>query len=159
MRRLPVLAAAMWSLSWFALYLEIYRFHHVVVRHLGSVLWPAVSGGMRPGGFVRTVVASSVVAPLLTAVLVTLRRRDGLAEQTNGSLPSEWLLLTCGAMLAIMGLANQLIRRPPWVVDLTLRTGNGGFVVLGILLASISAWTQYHRRSDRRLKRTPAQSL
>jgi hypothetical protein len=42
-----------------------------------------------------------------------------------------------GLVLCAAGAINQAIRRPPIVVDLTLRTGNGGFVVLGVVLTAV----------------------
>jgi len=45
--------------------------------------------------------------------------------------------------LSVLGAINQAIRQPPLVVDLTLQCGNGGFVVLGVLLASAGAL--FHR--------------
>lgn len=47
-------------------------------------------------------------------------------------------------------LLNQLIRRPPLTVDLTLRTGNGGFVVLGAALAAAGLTPALARRVPRR---------
>jgi hypothetical protein len=54
-----------------------------------------------------------------------------------------------GVMLFVLGTVNQLIRRPPIVVDLTLQTGNGGFIVLGAVLAFVGV-------TLRRLKTRPA---
>jgi hypothetical protein len=41
-----------------------------------------------------------------------------------------------GLGLCVVSALNQALRRPPLTVDLTLRTGNGGFIVLGAVLGA-----------------------
>jgi len=67
----------LWVLSWFALYLEIYRWHHVTPSlHLSP---PAPPPGTdiqaRPGEFLIAVLGSSALAP---AVFVVLLLRESL---------------------------------------------------------------------------------
>jgi hypothetical protein len=92
-----------WVFGWFELYLEIYRHHHVT--------WPFL---LNPQAW-------------------------WAAAASGPSRPGGWLLtvLTCSALTPplfgarfLVGL-NQLIRRPPMELDLTLQRGNGGFFVLG----------------------------
>jgi hypothetical protein len=52
---------------------------------------------------------------------------------TSDSTPM--VLAVFGLAFAALGAINQLIRHPPVSVDLTLRNGNGEFVVLGLTLA------------------------
>lgn len=47
-----------------------------------------------------------------------------------------------GGGLSVLGAINQAVRHPPLVVDLTLRIGNGGFVVLGMALVGASLLIQ-----------------
>ena len=147
--------ASMWLFSWFALYLEIIRYHHVSASRVTAVL--SRSGGMsaQPGEFVRSVVACSLVAPIVFAVmwaLLHLRRqrlRTVSAARIFTRSFSAWLPAVFGFTLVLLGVINQLLRHPPLVVDLTLRNGNGGFVVLGLLLATaaISRYTFSRQRT------------
>ena len=54
----------------------------------------------------------------------------------------------------VIATINQLIRREPFTIDLTLRDGNGGFVVVGATLALIGIVLQRERRW--RLDRSPS---
>jgi hypothetical protein len=131
-RSIPTLVVGLWALSWLALYLEIVRYHHVSLTHLGGILWTS-GGGVQPGIFVRAVVVCSVLAPLCAALL-SVRN-----AQARGSIPRVALaplILGVGALVAVLGAVNQLVRRPPLGFDLTLRTGNGGFIVIGLVLVA-----------------------
>jgi hypothetical protein len=44
-----------------------------------------------------------------------------------------------------VGVINQLVRRPPIEVDLTLRAGNGGFVVLGAAMVFVALFSRVAR--------------
>src|SRR5215467_1933107 len=72
----------LWLVSWFGLYLEVFRYHHVRLSYLGNVMWPAASEGARPGAFVRSVVVCSILAPVAFLVALILNRR-------RAALPSE----------------------------------------------------------------------
>src|SRR5689334_23183985 len=75
-RPLADVASGTWFLSWFAPYLEIYRYHHVVLSRIGDVLCPPANAAARPGGFLRTVVVCSVAAPLHLAAANSADRSD-----------------------------------------------------------------------------------
>ena len=45
--------------------------------------------------------------------------------------------------MVVLGVLNQIIRQPLIVVDLTMREGNGGFVVLGTALFSVGVSLRY----------------
>ena len=127
-----------WFLSWFALYLEVFRYQHVVLTGLYGVIWPS-PWGPQPGGFVRTVVVCSLVSPAL-CVLFFVWHRLVVARQVGRSTTGRrhvWpaMFAMFGAGLTVLGGLNQVLRQPPLVIDLTLRTGNGGFAVLGVLMA------------------------
>jgi hypothetical protein len=137
-----------WSLSWFELYLEIFRHHHVTQSLLLSPMswWGGASGQPRPGTWLLTVLTCSALAPPLFAVLVVARRsafgegdrsRDG--ERREPGFPFARTSAVVGAMLCVVATLNQVIRHPPIEFDLTLRTGNGGFIVLGALLLAAPA--------------------
>ncbi len=125
-------------LSWFALYLEIFRYHHVIPSRLFSVLWPTADEAAKPGGFVRTLVAGSVLVPLVLLMLAILLRSskrpaDPYSTMTAfNSLAAGLAML--GLTMAAFGALNQTIRNPPIAFDLTMRQGNGGSVVLGTAL-------------------------
>jgi hypothetical protein len=137
-RRAAWFAGVVWFLSWFELYLEIFRHHHVAVPGFVGVD-PSVTG--HAGGWVRTVLACSALAPAIFVALhlyrVTLRRPSSSADSPpSPPLPIARAVIGFGLFLCAAGVINQAIRQPPIVVDLTLRTGNGGFVVLGVALAA-----------------------
>ena len=56
-------------------------------------------------------------------------------------------LAAFGIVLGVLGGINQAVRHSPFVVDLTLQRGNGGFIVLGVMLAVtgglLRAWKQH----------------
>ena len=125
-----------WLLSWFALYLEIFRYRHVVPSRIVSVLWPVANdAAARPGGFVRTVMGCSALPPLVFLTLSVWVRFSKRSVNTLAALAAASSLAAALAMLGltmvVLGVLNQIIRKPPIVVDLTMREGNGGFVVLG----------------------------
>jgi hypothetical protein len=120
--------------SWFALYLEIARYHHVQVAHLGAILWPA-DGPIRPGVFVRAVVGASLLVPLPLGLVLLWQRRTRANDRPSGLVSR--VAIVFGAALFVFGLANQVVRRPEFTVDLTLRTGNGGFLLLGLVCLAI----------------------
>jgi hypothetical protein len=138
-RTLARVVTVFWFLSWFALYLEVVRYQHLVLSRLGDVISPPTSEPVGPGGFVRTVVICSVVTPAASALAYGWYRGQTAirrANNSNDSLP-WWtaMLAVFGVGVALLGAVNQVIRKPPMIVDVTLRTGNGGFVVFGVSLA------------------------
>lgn len=143
------LLGAIWLLSWFGLYLEIYRYHHVTLGGMIDVLCPSSRSASVAGGFVRNVVLWSFLAPPLAAALHICRltnargRVSSHVSQRRSALPV--LLVGSGMLQVALGMMNQVIRHPPFVVDLTLRTGNGGFVVIGLVF--IAAGIAVHRRA------------
>jgi hypothetical protein len=133
-------AGAIWFLSWFELYLEIYRHHHVTLFFLPSPPLSASTVGSHPGAWLRTVLVCSALAPPLFASLLLWARlrqaRDASAPRRLGRpFPTAMAAMLFGCTLLVLGTLNQVIRRPPIDVDLTLRTGNGGFIVLGLAFA------------------------
>jgi len=72
------LSGVLWMLSWIGMYLEIFYWHHMTPS-LRLNLPPPVPGKPppRPGGFLITIIVSSVLAPLvfLTLILVPGARR------------------------------------------------------------------------------------
>jgi hypothetical protein len=65
-------SGSLWVLGWFALYLEIYRWRHIIPSlHLNG--WTAPPGEViqsRPGGFLIAVLMTSALAPPIFAALV-----------------------------------------------------------------------------------------
>jgi hypothetical protein len=86
--------------------------------------------------------ACATIAPIVFVALA-LWKRSGRAHHVLGdvapkrSFPIAATMTAFGLTLSVLGAMNQLIRRPPFEVDLTLRTGNGGFILLGALLAAV----------------------
>lgn len=111
------------------------------------VLWPVANAAAKPGGFVRTVVTCSALAPLaFLALCVWVRSRKWpatvrAAPTASGSLADALAIL--GLTMVVLGVLNQIIRQPPIVVDLTMREGNGGFVVLGTALFAVGVSLRY----------------
>jgi len=152
LQQLYDLAICTWLLSWFALYLEMFRYRHVVASRMISVLWPVANAAAKPGGFVRTVVACSALAPL-AFVALSVRVRSGkwpatvrAAQNVAGSLARALAIL--GLIMVVLGSLNQIIRQPPIVVDLTMREGNGGFVVLGTALLAVGVFFRYRTTKE-----------
>jgi hypothetical protein len=117
-----------------------------------SVLWPFANAAARPGGFVRTVVACSVLAPL-ALVALSLRARSGKWPATVCAAPNAasslaGALAILGLTMVVLGVLNQSIRQPPIVVDLTMREGNGGFVVLGAALLGVGVFFRYRTTKE-----------
>ena len=161
LRRAEWVVGVVWFLSWFELYLEIYRHRHVAApRVLGLPSPPlALGAGAQPGGWLRTVLACSVLAPSLFVALVLWRRARGApagAVRPRPRFPLAWVVGLFGLGLCAAGALNQAIRRPPFVVDLTLRTGNGGFVVVGAALAAVGLSLGLARRWPPRRRRASA---
>lgn len=152
-RRAGWLVGVIWFLSWFELYLEVYRYHHVALPHIFGLPSPtlAVGAGAKPGGWLRSVMVCSALAPLLF-VTVRLwrwwqRTRAGAAAlaQPEPTFPMVPAVAVFGVALCVLGTINQLIRQPAIEVDLTLRKGNGGFIVLGmalVLAGLVLAWAR-----------------
>jgi hypothetical protein len=136
------LVAVVWCLSWFELYLEVYRYHHVSRSVLlDPALWfPGADLQARPGGWLQAILVCSVLAPLQFAFLVfwsklqRSRLGDSAAPRVNASFPFGWAAAVFGLVLSVLGVVNQLIRRSPLNADLTLREGNGGFIIIGMSL-------------------------
>ena len=155
LRRAEWVAGVAWALSWFELYLEIYRYRHVAPPRALEFLAPplAVGAGAQAGGWLRTVLACSALAPGLFVVLAVWRRARRSAARPATPEPRFPLARAAGSfglLLCATGALNQVIRRPPLAVDLTLRTGNGGFVVLGTALAAAGVAAELasrHRRA------------
>ena len=126
-----------WTLSWFQLYLEIYRYHHVtasLVRDLPASR--GIGATARPGVWLLSVLACSALAPPLFAALL-LWTRFRHEDSSDTPLPTPMTLTAFGILLCVLAAINQLIRHPPIDVDLTLRRGNGGFVILGVVLVFV----------------------
>ena len=120
----------LWALSWLGLYLEVVRYRHVTLRQLGDVLWPS-AGGAQPGGFVRSVVVCSLLLPICAALLWLGPKQSQVSKPQVAPI-----IVGVGALLIVLGAMNQVVRRPPLGFDLTLRTGNGGFIVIGLVLGA-----------------------
>jgi hypothetical protein len=127
-RRVGWLLGVAWFLSWFELYLEVFRHHHVAPPHvLGLASAPAaVPAGARAGGWLRTVLACAALAPPLCVAVRVWSAWAGRGAPAGPSFPIAWATAAFGLGLCELGTTNQLIWRPPLEVDLTLRTGNGG---------------------------------
>ena len=135
-----------WFLSWFELYLEIYRHHHVRPSDFLSPLswWVSgASGRSRPGGWLLADLACSVLAPTLFVFLLLwsrlLRGRPGhsSAAFSEAPFPIALAAMVIGSVLCVLATINQLIRRSPIDLDFTLRKGNFGFIVLGVTLVLV----------------------
>jgi hypothetical protein len=148
------LLGIIWLLSWLGLYLEIFRYHHVVLSRMMDVLLPPRRPGPGPGGFVTSVVLWSLLAPPIFSALWILswtRRKTALAsDPIPRPVLTAFVLIGLGLSIGVLGIVNQLVRKPPLLVDLTLQTGNGGFVVVGLALA-IAGFAV--RRRSRRVHR------
>lgn len=157
LRKARWLVGVAWVMSWFELYLEIYRHHHVtrsLLLHPGSWWEAGQIGQPRPGGWLLTVLVSSALLPLLFLVLlasqfVWRRRATHVASTDHAAFPFAVVSAVIGVALGGLATVNQLIRHPPIEVDLTLRAGNGGFIVLGAVLF-ISGTMLARRERDRR---------
>jgi hypothetical protein len=136
------LVAVVWCLSWFELYLEVYRYHHVTRSVLvDPASWfPDAGLQARPGGWLQAILVCSALAPLQFALLAfwskvrRSRRGDSATTRVSASFPFGWAAAVFGFVLCVLGGVNQLIRRPPLNADLTLREGNGGFIIIGMAL-------------------------
>lgn len=148
--RLRWLAGVLWALSWFELYLEIFRFRHVALpwgRGPGAAAM-AFGPNAHAGWWLRTDLVCAVAAPVMFVVLAMVHRRDGRVGGASFSARPFFPTMTvaaAGGLIAALGLLNQLIWRPPFIVDLTLRRGNGGFVVIGVACIVVAAAVAHHR--------------
>ncbi|MDQ6828598.1 MAG: hypothetical protein M3081_07000 [Gemmatimonadota bacterium] len=138
MRTIRRIAGIIWFLSWFELYLELFRFHHVAVPAFARALSasPAVVPGGHPGGWLRTDLVCAVVAPamwlaLSLALAVGGSHFEARAARRDPAFPLAYAMAGFGFALGVLGTINQLIWQPPFTVDLTLQSGNGGFILLG----------------------------
>jgi hypothetical protein len=141
-----LVSGIVWVLSWFALYLEIYRWRHVTPSlHLGGPSMPDTVIQASPGGFVLAVLRYSVLAPLLFVALLVwnglwrpnadVPQRKAFGIRALVALP----LIVSGLVVSVLGTINLLIHDPrgPIDFDLTMRHGNGGFIVNGMALAAL----------------------
>lgn len=145
--------AVLWLVSWLALYLEIFRWHHVKLFQLASVMWPGNNSPNQPGGFVRSVVFCSISAPVAWLALVALRQMQLGPSSRRAALKGLWprplVLAVLGGIVASLGAVNQAIQGGPLQLDLTLRHGNGGFIFMGVMLGVVGGLIclSRHRRS------------
>jgi hypothetical protein len=140
-------SAGLWILGWFALYLEIFRWHHVnpSLRLSGWARLPDAPLHSRPGGFLVAVLTSSALAPpVFLALLVWMRLWGSNVESPQHkefAVRSQvaLLLTASGIAVSLLGAANYFIHDPrqPIDFDLTMRHGNGGFIVNGVALAAL----------------------
>jgi hypothetical protein len=109
-------------------------------RILGS-LWFPVTGGAQPGDWLRAALACSTLAPIAFFIATAWHSlgkpripeaKAAILDQRS-SLPFGAIVF--GSMLAGLALINHILRRDPWTIDVTLRQGNGGFIVVGAMLA------------------------
>jgi hypothetical protein len=157
-RKLQWIAGVIWALSWFELYLEIYRHHHVTATLLlDPASWFGGTGSQaRPGGWLQTVLVCSSLAPPLFLALLSWNRahHTGAGDLTDGArnapFPLGLAAMAFGVMLCALATINQLIWRPPLDVDLTLRKGNGGFIVLGAVVALLGVMLARSKRGATR---------
>lgn len=155
-RRAKRLAAVVWFLSWFELYLEIYRHHHVSSSFLatGRLSPSGMPANAHAGAWLRSVLIASAVAPLVFLIfllwerLIRWRRPNSTTSASEGPFSLAAATIAFGLLLALSGTINQVIRHPAMDVDLTLRTGNGGFIVLGAALA-LTGWLITRRAHHR----------
>lgn len=149
-----------WGLSWFALYLEIFRWHHVGASLGLNVPLPTTPEGMwpRPGGFVLTVLWSSAAAPVVYGLFVawsrrTIQRPDPRqGESISGLVPIGLVWLTVGLAISFLGAINHLLTDPGRSIiwDLTMTRGDGGFVVDGLFLAGFGLiWSRSFSRAGK----------
>jgi LPXTG-motif cell wall-anchored protein len=140
-------AGILWFLSWFELYLEVFRFRHL--RLPGETLATIPPIGSHPGAWLQTDIASSIVAPLLFLVMSFLAaRRAGSSIVSRRPFPFALAAIAFGLSLGVFGTINQLIWRPPLSIDLTLRQGNTGFIVLGAAIACAGGVHLWRRRNS-----------
>jgi hypothetical protein len=135
-------ALILWFLSWFELYLEMFRWRHVVLAHILDVVWPDPYAGGTPGGFVRSVVVSSAVVPPIALALLRANGRTWTRALATATIVS-------GSTLALLGAANQFAHPQVLTFDPTLQQGNGGIVLLGALLIGIGLLGQRTFRTRR----------
>lgn len=70
------IVGALWLLSWFVIFLEVFRWHHMTTS-LRLNPPPQLPGypPPRPGGFLRSAIALSISSPLVCLALLVLRAR------------------------------------------------------------------------------------
>jgi hypothetical protein len=157
LQKLRWLVATLWFVSWFLAYLEIFRYHHVTrAVLLDPYAWFALADRhSQPGRFLTTVLVCSALAPTLYVLLLFCSRWRGTTSTGGQSrvgfsqFPIACTALAFGLAPAIFGSVNQGVRRPALTVDLTLRSGNGGFIVFGFCLALVGVVRLWRRDSKR----------
>jgi hypothetical protein len=150
----------LWFLSWFELYLEIFRHHHVTgALLLHPISWIFPTGvGAHPGDWLRGVLAGSILAPVAYGIVVVRERshRSQLPGSDRRSKSQRFhvhsAVIVFGSMLVVLASVNQLIRRDPLTIDLTLRQGNGGFILLGGMLTALGLVLR-HQFAESRIPR------
>lgn len=149
LERVRWFAGVLWTLSWFELYLEIFRFRHVALpSSVGlTIAAPVMGPDGHAGWWLRADLACAVIAPVIfiaSTMLGRQARRTGTTKLgASVSLPTV-TLAGIGALVATLGLINQLIWRPAFVIDLTLRQGNGGFVAIGLACILVAGALAHH---------------
>ena len=63
-------------------------------------------------------------------------------------------LAMLGLSMVVLGMLNQILQQPPIIVDLTMREGNGGFVVLGTVLLAVGVFFRYRTTKERLRERS-----
>lgn len=104
----------------------------IVVSRCEHAATPGGVASHRPGVF-----STCTAALRLSRSLEPVAPRRAGDSVPTGTFPTGTAATVFGIVLCVSGTITQLIRRPPMDVDLTLRTGNGGFVVLGAALALV----------------------
>jgi hypothetical protein len=133
------------------LYLEVFRYHHIELSTLLAGWALPRDVGARPGEFVRAVVICAVTAPMmfLTFAAWLIVHTRSRARPRIPTRATAWSVGTqlFGLVLIVLGLINQAVRHPPIVTDLTLQTGNVGFVFLGLTLVVIGGWASGRQKA------------
>ena len=149
------LLGSLWFLSWFELYLEIFRHHHVstaLVLHPASWIFPP-AGGAHPGEWPRAVLACSTLAPIAYCIAASShrlgQRLTPIADRAvhDHTFPFAPAAIAFGSGLIVVAVINQVLRHDPFTIDLTLREGNGGFILLGAMVAVLGAILPHRRQS------------
>src|SRR2546423_14960925 len=86
--RLPLLVSGLlWAASWWVIYLEIHRWHHMTPGlRLNPPPTPSGYPPAKPGEFLIGAIVASVVAPVVCAVLLALswtRRRGSIPPSSR----------------------------------------------------------------------------
>jgi hypothetical protein len=149
------LTVLLWALGWFGLYLEIYRYHHVTpslsLNPPASV--PGTSIHAHPGGFLITVLVTSALAPPAFAAFCLLnhllagRTAGPPSTRSQSTSPLALVVTAIGATVCLSGTINHFLHewRERIDFDLTMRHGDGGFMVNGAALAALGLTLSRHR--------------